>query len=120
MGVVVWEGCPWAVVCAGLHVAYDLDGDAVYCELSEVGAYAVSLAVGDGVGDVGFQDLLDGVCASSGGGDVDVVGLDLEALEGVAEAAHDGPGDSSALEGVVEGQEGRNDLRVDGLQGHGH
>jgi len=59
------------------------------------------------------------VCASSGGGDVDVVGLGLEALEGVAEAAHDGPGDSSALEGVVEGQEGRNDLRVDGLRRHG-
>ncbi len=44
--------------------------------------------------------MLDGVCALSGGGDVDVVGLDLEALEGVAEAAHDGPGDSSALEGA--------------------
>ena len=48
------EGGPCAVVCAGLHVAYDLDGDAVYCELSEVGAYAVCLAVGDGVGGVGL------------------------------------------------------------------
>ena len=56
------------------------------------------------------------MCASSGGGDVDVVGLGLEALEGVAEAAHDGPGDSSALEGVVEGQEGRYGLKVDGLR----
>ena len=55
------------------------------------------------------------MCASSGGGDVDVVGLGLEALEGVAEAAHDGPGDSSALEGGVEGKEGGYDLRVDGL-----
>ena len=63
--------------------------------------------------------MFDGVCASSGGGDVDVVGLDLEALEGVAEAAHDGPGDSSALEGVVEGQEGRYGLRVDGRLRHG-
>ncbi len=48
------EGCPCAVVCAGLHVAYDLDGDVVYCELSEVGAYAVCLAVCDGAGDVGL------------------------------------------------------------------
>ena len=56
------------------------------------------------------------MCASSVGGDVDVVGLDLEALEGVAEAAHDGPADSSALEGVVEGQEGCYGLRVDGLR----
>ena len=47
------------------------------------------------------------MCASSGGGDVDVVGLGLEALEGVAEAAHDGPGDSSALKGVVEGARAR-------------
>ena len=44
------EGGPCAVVCAGLHVAYDLDLDAVYGELPEVGAYAVCLAVGD----VGF------------------------------------------------------------------
>ena len=58
------------------------------------------------------------MCALSVGGDVDVVGLDLEALEGVAEAAHDGPGDFSALEGVVEGQEGGYGPRVDGLHGH--
>ena len=47
VGVVVGEGCPCAVVCAGLYVAYGLDLDAVYCEFSEVGAYAVYLAVGD-------------------------------------------------------------------------
>ena len=80
-----------------------------------MGAYAFCLAVGDGAGDVGLQELLDFVCASSVGGDVDVVGLDLEALEGVAEAAHDGPADCPFLEGAVEGQEGRYDLRVDGF-----
>ena len=84
-----------------------------------MGAYAVCLAVGDGAGEVGFQELLDFMCAPSVGGDVDVVGLDLEALEGVAEAAHDGPADCSALEGVVEGQEGGYGLWVDGLHGHG-
>ena len=40
------------VVWAGLHVAYDLDLYAVYREFSEVGAYVVGLAVGDGAGDV--------------------------------------------------------------------
>jgi len=50
----VGDGGPCAVVWAGLHVAYDLDLDVVYCELSEVGAYAVCLAVCDGLGGVGL------------------------------------------------------------------
>ena len=52
--MVLGEGGPWGVVYAGLHVADDLDHDAVYGELSEVGAYAACLAVCDGVGDVGL------------------------------------------------------------------